>query len=52
MAQPKGQAEPGNYVDDVTKRNRLTKLMAHFNLPLEENVDRARHMEEAVKELL
>ena len=41
----KGDAEPGHYVDDVTKRNLLTKLMAHFNLPPEENVDRAKQME-------
>ena len=47
---PKGDAEPGHYVDDVAKRNLLTKLMAHFNLPPEENVDRGRQMEEAVKD--
>jgi hypothetical protein len=46
----KGEVEPGHYVDDVAKRNLWTRLMAHFNLPPEENVDRARQMEEAIKE--
>ncbi|KAM0900935.1 hypothetical protein ACQ4PT_020321 [Festuca glaucescens] len=47
---PKGEAEAGHYVDDVAKNNLWRRLMAYFNLPLEENVDRARQMEETVKE--
>ncbi|KAK1613261.1 hypothetical protein QYE76_036934 [Lolium multiflorum] len=43
-------AEAGHYVDDVAKNNIWRRLMAHFNLPPEENADKARQMEEKVKE--
>ncbi|KAK1691850.1 hypothetical protein QYE76_008547 [Lolium multiflorum] len=44
------EAEEGHYVDDVAKNNLWRRLMAHFTLPPEENLDRAKKMEEKVKE--
>jgi hypothetical protein len=34
--------EAGHYVDDLAKNNIWHRLMAHFNLPPEENIDKAK----------
>jgi hypothetical protein len=44
------EVEEGTYVDDISKNNLWRQLMAHFNLPPEQNPDIARKMEEKVKE--
>jgi hypothetical protein len=54
---PKGvesadEAAQGRYIDDVAKRNLVTKLMAHFNQPPEEDADEKAKMEELVHDLL